>query len=120
MRERTAVSRNSTAVWRFNRAQQSLSVPLVVERRSALGALVVSDRDLHVAGRAVVAVAGWIAHAAATFTSPKIVAASGPGREGPGVAATSGSDCCDSLPPGSHNSWASAREPTVHVTWSQK
>ncbi|PSP84329.1 hypothetical protein BRC83_05515 [Halobacteriales archaeon QS_1_68_17] len=33
---------------------------------------------------------------------------------------TSDSDCCDSLPPRSHNSWASARESTVHVRWSQK
>ena len=30
------------------------------------------------------------------------------------------SDCCDSLPPGSHNLWGSDREPTVHVTWSRK
>jgi len=30
------------------------------------------------------------------------------------------SDHCDSVSPGSHNLWSSARKPTVHVTWSRK
>ncbi|PSQ46511.1 hypothetical protein BRD19_12135 [Halobacteriales archaeon SW_7_65_23] len=33
---------------------------------------------------------------------------------------TTDSNCCDSLLPGSHDSWASAREPTVHATWCRK